>query len=80
MPNTVTQDVPHPSRRTRVIPWADPINKGQMGYTLVMEWFREDGTIEEDMRYQMGPEEFAAFLESANDAATITPEDVASPN
>lgn len=73
MPNTVTHNVPHPSRRMRVIPWADPVDKGQMGYTLVMEWFREDGFIERDKRFQMGPEEFADFLKSANDAATIVP-------
>lgn len=73
MPDTTTQPALYPKRSMRIIPWPDITEEGKMGYTLVMEWFLEDGTIEEDMRYQMGPEEFAALLASASEAATLTP-------
>jgi hypothetical protein len=61
----------------RIIPWADPIDVGQIRYTLVMEWFGPDGSVKEDMRYRMDAEEFAAFLRSANDAAAGTLEEIA---
>jgi GGDEF domain-containing protein len=48
-----------------------------MRYTLVMEWFGPDGSVKEDMRCRMGAEEFAAFLRSANDAASVTLEEIA---
>jgi hypothetical protein len=67
----------YPEQKMRVIPWSDPTDKGQMGYTLVMEWFRVDGSIEKDERRQMGAAEFAALLASANQAAALSVTDFA---
>jgi hypothetical protein len=56
-------------RRMRIIAWS--LDDGTPGYTLVMEWFGDGGTVLEDKRYHMEADEFKALKKSVNDAQML---------